>query len=341
MMALAVLFAGLLIVSLVSVNWYNNNLKPVTDDQSLVHKFSVQEGWLANEVADRLAEVGLIRSASAFKIYIRLNGAAQDLQAGNFELKPSWRVSQIVEHLSSAIDEDHLEVTILPGRRLDQLADDLRQAGFSATEVDQALLASSHPEHQVHQYLPAGASLEGYIFPETFFVDRQMTATGVVRLALDQFVEVVERQNLEAAYQEQGLSLHQAVIMASIVEREVGESHRPTVAQVFLKRWRQGTLLGADATFIYAAVVSGGQPSPSLDNPYNTRLYPGLPPGPISNVDLSALKAVAFPAQTDYFFFVAGDDGNIYFNQTLEGHLRDAQLYCHELCELPSADSID
>ena len=331
------LIVSLLLVFLVSLNWYNHNLKPITDDQSLVHKFSVQEGWLAGEIADQLAEDGLIRSASAFKIYIRLNDASQDLQAGVFEIKPAWSVAQIVEHLSSAVEEDYLRVTIPPGRRLDQIATSLAELGFNADQVDQALQAENYPDHPIQQYLPQSGSLEGYIFPETFFVDRQASAKDIVRLALDQFIRVVNRDNLPAAYQEQGLSLHQAVILASIVELEVSDSHHPTVAQVFLKRWRRGASLGADVTFFYAAAVYGGQPSPSLDNPYNTRLFSGLPPGPIANVSLSALKAVAFPAQTDYFFFVAGDDGNIYFNETLEGHLRDAELYCHELCELPDA----
>ena len=341
-MRLPLILSGLVILLVVTIaasfGWYQYNLRPLSSDPIDFSEFDIQAGWTAAEVADQLELQGLIRSSTAFKIYLKLNNFNQDLQAGLFRLNSGWSVDQIVEHLSSAIDEDYQPLTILPGKRLDQIRLSLLEVGFPAEEVDQALDRQTYQDHPLMVYLPTEASLEGYIFPETFFVGRQTTATDIISKALDQFLVALTSEDLLTAYQDQNLNLHQAVTLASIVEREVGNPDRSKAAQVFLRRWREGAALGADATFVYAAAVFGGQSTPSLDNPYNTRRYAGLPPGPISNPSLESLLAVAFPSPTNYYFFVSGDNGNNYFNETLEGHLRDAELYCHQLCQLPAVD---
>jgi UPF0755 protein len=140
---------------------------------------------------------------------------------------------------------------------------------------------------------------------------------------------------IRQAISEKGLTLHQAATLASIIEKEVSDSDqydRPQAAQVFLKRYKDGMLLQSDPTAIYGALRDGKKPSLSYDSPYNTYLYAGLPPGPISNVSASSLKAVAFPAQTDWLYFVAGDDGKTYFSKTLEKHNELIEKHCKELC---------
>ena len=122
----------------------------------------------------------------------------------------------------------------------------------------------------------------------------------------------------------------------SLVQQEVGDTEvQKQVAQVFLKRLKEDIQLGSDVTFFYAAELTGEDPSPSLDNPYNTRLYKGLPPGPIGTVTRGSLNAVANPAKGDFLFFVAGDDGNTYFSKTLEEHNANVKKHCIELCKLP------
>ena len=112
----------------------------------------------------------------------------------------------------------------------------------------------------------------------------------------------------------------------------VKSADRPVVAQVFLKRYKEDMRLGSDVTAYYGARLAGKEPSLGYDSPYNTRLHSGLPPGPISNVSAGSLEAVAFPAQTDWLYFVAGDDGITHFSKTLQEHEALTAKYCKKLC---------
>ena len=128
--------------------------------------------------------------------------------------------------------------------------------------------------------------------------------------------------------------MHEGVILASIIEQEVSsDSDRPIVAQVFLTRHKIGMQLGSDVTAFYGAYIAGVEPTVSYDSPYNTRLHSGMPPGPISNVSKSSLHAVASPANTDYLYFVAGDDGKTYFSHTLDMHQELTRQHCKTLCQ--------
>ena len=121
--------------------------------------------------------------------------------------------------------------------------------------------------------------------------------------------------------------------MASIVQKEVSDpSDQRQVAQVFLKRLKEGTVLGSDVTFLYIAKKEGRSPSVNDPSPYNTRKNGGLPPGPIANFHLSALQAVANPASGDFLYFVAGDDGKTYFSRTEAEHDANVAAHCKKLC---------
>ncbi len=138
---------------------------------------------------------------------------------------------------------------------------------------------------------------------------------------------------LREAFSRQGLTVHQAVTLGSIIEQEVSnEPDRAQVAQVFLKRYKSDISLGSDPTAFYGAIKDGKEPSVGYDSPYNTRIYKGLPPGPIGNVSESSLNAVANPAGTDWLYFVAGDDGKTHFSKTLEEHEELTRRYCTKLC---------
>jgi UPF0755 protein len=131
------------------------------------------------------------------------------------------------------------------------------------------------------------------------------------------------------------LNFTQAVILASIVEREVNTARdRPLVAQVFLKRLNEDMALGADSTFVYAAEKDGKPPAINYPSPYNTRLHKGLPPGPIANFTVDAIEAVANPANTDYLYFVTGDDNITRYAKDAEGHQKNVEKYCGERCKL-------
>ncbi|MEM6997486.1 MAG: endolytic transglycosylase MltG [Patescibacteria group bacterium] len=327
-----VLLLALAVTCLLVVRWYNGNLKAISPESGEKLPLTISEGSSVASIAAKLEERSIIKSATAFEWHVRLNDA--NLQAGEFTVSPSNSVSEIVDILSFGQKESRA-VTILPGLRLDQISESLVSQGFSAADVDAALDIRNYIDHPLYAYLQETGTLEGYLFPETFFAGRETTAVEIVEKSLDQMNEAFDRDIL-TGLANQDVTIPQAVIFASIVEKEVSnEDDKPKVAQVFLKRYREGIQLGSDVTFFYAAEVFGGRASPSLDNPYNTRLYGGLPPGPISNFSKSTLRSVAYPADTEYLYFVAGDNGTTYFNETLAGHNRDAATYCIELCKLP------
>jgi UPF0755 protein len=330
-----VIFVVLLIALVASAAsaawWYQSNIQPVSQATSEEVIVTITEGASVVEIAAQLESVGLIRSATAFDWYTRLNGVRGSLQAGSYRFSASESVSQIIERLRTGDVATDL-ITILPAQRLDQVRSALLQAGFSTEEITVALNPATHAGHPALADKPASANLEGYLYPETFQRTATTSATEVVRASLDVLAEVLT-PSLKQQLLAQGLSVHDAVIMASIVEREVSSAEdRAKVAQVFLKRYKEGMMLGSDPTALYGALLAGIEPSVFADTPYNTRLYTGLPPGPINNVSRASLEALANPANTEYLYFVSGDDGNTYFSYTLEEHEALTAQYCIELC---------
>lgn len=330
LLVICILVGGLL---LTANNWYKNNLKPLDPNSSLVLDFKVEPGTSAASIANNLQSEGIIRSATAFGWYVRLNDQRANLKSGSYKLSPSQSVETLVNELSKGRDETR-SFTVLPGKRLDEIKQQFIDEGYSAEEVEAGFDPDLYSTHGIANYKPASASLEGYIFPETISINDEMSVKQILTTFLDEFYAQIT-PDLVASFKNQGLSVHQAVTMASIVEKEVSnQQDKPIVAQVFLKRLKQGIALGSDVTFFYAAAITGQRALPSLDHPYNTRIYTGLPPGPISNMSLTTLQAVANPASTDYLFFVAGDDGKTYFSYTQAEHENYARLYCIEGCKL-------
>lgn len=330
---LCVVVVGLLL-GLGSYAWYSANTAAVNEANQEAKSFSITAGESSSQVADRLESDGLIRNQLAFRIYLKIHNKQGAIQAGDYQIAQSMSVSQIVSEFSTGRIESR-NFTILPGKRLDQLKKSFLEAGFDEADIDKALDAANYKTHPITKYKPADASLEGYIYPETFRITDNSTATQVITKSLDELYRKLT-PDLVSQLEAQGLNVHDAIILASIVEKEVSRpADRPLVAQVFLKRLREGIMLGSDVTFIYASVVFGGRAAPDLDNPYNTRLYAGLPPGPVSNFDISSLEAVANPSNTEYLFFVSGDDGTTHFSYTFEEHNRNIALYCKTNCLLP------
>jgi len=325
------ILALLLGVFVVLVSWYNTNLQPVSSstEETVI---TVQAGAAATEIAEELESAGIIRSARVFDIYTRLEDKRNKLQAGGYKFSPSLSVQQIVQMLVDGSVATDL-VTILPAQRLDQVAAAFVQAGYSASEVDTALEADLYRNHSALVDLPPDSSLEGYLYPDSYQRDNNTSLEDIVNASLDEMDRAITPK-LVKAWADQGLTVHQAVTIASIVETEVSiPEDRLTVAQVFLKRYNEGIRLGADPTAFYGAIIGGLEPTVHADTPYNTRIYEGLPPGPISNVSSESLEAVAYPSDTNFLFFVAGDDGTTHFSRTLEEHEALTERYCTKLCQ--------
>jgi UPF0755 protein len=306
---------------------------PAGDDPATV-VFTVEPGESVGQIALRLQREGLIRDAELFRLYLRYAKLDSGVEAGQFTLKKTMTIPHIAQALQSG-RRDELALTIPEGRRLEEVAALVeQQTPISATTF---LSLARDAKAWSSQYsflseLPAGASLEGYLFPDTYRLPQDAAASDVIARMLANFDHRLTRK-MRDDLASQKRTVFQAVTLASIVEREaVVEKERPIIASVYLNRLASGMALDADPTVQYGMASARGQ-APwwpqltqedyrSAKSPYNTYLNPGLPPGPIASPGLSSLQAAIDPAQTNFFFFRAScsRDGTHLFSKTLEEH---------------------
>ena len=211
-------------------------------------------------------------------------------------------------------------------------------ANYTEEEVEKAFSATY--DYDFLKERPEGATLEGYLFPETHNFYGKSSVEDILKVFLEETGRVVRENNLKEKYAEQGLSLFEGITLASMVQKEAFSSEQPTVAQVFLSRLSLGIPLGSDVTVSYALdtidpdrqTYTDNQVALRVDSCYNTRLYGELPCGPISNPGISAMLAVAEPTDTSYLYFLTGDDGLMYYSYTESEHIQNIYSHCQELC---------
>lgn len=299
---------------------YSDNLKPLSDSKQEI-VITVDSGSAPSEIAASLESKGVIKSDWAFEWYVRNHNLREQLKAGTYVFTPSQSVPEIAKIIANGEIATDL-VTILPGKSLEETKQDLLKSGFSEREVNAALDPDRYTNHPALTDKPKGASLEGYLYPESFQKTAETKLQEIIELSLDEMHNRLTPE-IRQAFNSHGLTVHEAITLASIIELEVpNEADKATVAQVFLKRLNQDVALQSDATNDYAEV-----------NPkYDTYKVSGLPPGPISNVSGDTLSALAYPSQTDWLYFVSGDDGKTYFSKTLEEHEALTEKHCTTLC---------
>lgn len=348
--SLAVLLVLVVAGIVASVFWYNSQLSPVDEKNDAKVRIHIKEGTSAGAIIDELASKKVIRSAPAASIYLRINGTGKGFQTGVYSVSPSQSVPEIVQHLTSG-RADEKSIMLYPGamlhdksgkpenQRTDVFAV-LKDAGYSEAGINRAF--SANYRGSVLADKPKDSSLEGYIYGETYFVATDATPEQIIQRAIDEFSMIVEKNDLKAKFAKRGLTLYQGITLASIVQREsvgcrgkaVCEDQR-NIAAVFYNRMKADMNLGSDVTYHYAADSKGVARDFLLDSPYNTRIHSGLPPGPIAVPGLSALNAVADPANVDYLFFLSGDDHVTYFAKTDAEHQANIRNHCHDKCLLP------
>jgi UPF0755 protein len=312
-------------------HYYDQSLQPVSSTGA-AQEITIESGATPAVIARLLHNSRLIRSAWTFERYVQSKGISEDLQAGTYSLSPAQSVADIVGQLTHGKVTTQL-VTILPGQRLDQIEQSLINDGFSKAEVEAALQPAGYEGNAALVSKPAGNSLEGYLYPDSFQRTKGTKVSAIIKESMAE-MQTHLTPDIQTAFAKEGLSVYQGITLASIVEQEVSKpADRAQAAQVFLKRLSTGMSLGSDVTAMYGSRLAGQGTSLSYDTPYNTLIHTGLTPTPISNVDNSALQAVAHPASTDWLYFVTGDDGNTYFSSTLQQHQAYTQQYCHKLCE--------
>lgn len=314
--------------------------------------FVIEPGTPARMVGQNLQKAGLISDDLLFEAYVRVNGLENRLNAGTFALAPNMTLVQIVNALLHA-EAVSVAVTIPEGWRLEQIADYLSTDLFkddpaaSAAYLHQAatsdLTGLNPAKYPFLQGRPAGASLEGYLFPDTYAIPAaKPSATDLLQRQLDNFANRVPPLYEQAVTSgDTTSSLYVVLTLASIVEREaVVPEERPIIAGVYLNRITANMHLDADPTVQYALGYQKERNQwwktpifleeySTVQSPYNTYLNPGLPPGPICNPGLSSIQAVLKPDKHDYLYFVALPDGSGHhiFAKTLEEQQINVQKY--------------
>jgi UPF0755 protein len=316
----------------VKLLWYDGIITSPYSANSTEQYFVVGNAEQVISFASHLETSGLIRDRLAFRDYLVYTGLDTSIQAGTYSLSPAMSIVDIAHEMQDATPHE-VTFVILPGWRMEEIAASLPTSGLDVTP-EQFLEAARKPGQL--DFAQDMTSNEGFLFPDTYILPRDTNAEQLMVTFVRNFALHLSL-SLRAGFADQGLDVYAAVTLASLVEREaIHEEEKPLIASVFLNRLNAGIKLDSDPTVQYALGFNPTQQTwwtnplsaadLQIDSPYNTYLHPGLPPTPISNPGLSALQAVAFPAQTSYFYFRARCDGSAFhvFAETFEEHLQNA-----------------
>jgi len=286
--------------------------------------FVVKKGSGLNTIAAQLEERGLIKGNNLFMLWAYVKGGARDIKAGEYSFNRSMPPVKILHMLTSGAVKTY-SFTIPEGFTYAQIADLLESKNL-VNKGDFLHLGRS--SELVAAYGVDGTSLEGYLFPDTYEITRDMGSRELIDLMVHRFWEVFDPLTRG---QKLAMPVKDIVTLASIVEKETGlAEERPVIASVFLNRLRKRMRLESDPTVIYGLEDFGGNLTRRdlrAPSPYNTYVHHGIPPGPIANPGREALKAVINPAETDYLYFVSKNDGSHHFSSTLKEHNRAVAKY--------------
>lgn len=309
-------------------------LRPVTFSEAEIREFEINLGEPVQSIAQRLEEREFITSAEAFEIFLVYSGQDHSIQAGRYEIPSGLTAVNLARKFQDATP-DKVSFGVLAGWRLEEIAAALPTSGLNISE--EVFLRAARQQHLFIDYeWSNAASAEGFLFPGVYQFNRNASAFDLLKMMMDQF-QTEMTEELLAGFAQQGLSLQEAVTLASIVQREaVRVEEQPLIASVFHNRLAAGMRLESDPTVQYAL---GYRPEANtwwknpltlsdlkVESLYNTYQNAGLPPGPICSPSLGALQAVAYPATTPYYFFRARCDGSGYhhFSITFAEHLQNA-----------------
>ncbi|MGB4599519.1 MAG: endolytic transglycosylase MltG [Trichlorobacter sp.] len=301
----------------IAVVWYVYLLQPCGNGKR-VYGLTVPKGAGFAQIAQELERQGIVRSALHLRIIGRLRGFDLRMQPGDYRLSDAMAPADILEKMASGLT-DACKFAVPEGYSIFQVAELLEKQGIFDRDD---FLAACRDKQLLATLGVTARSVEGYLFPGTYLVGFHVDERGLLAEMVREFhhrTSMLE-QELSAA----GLSLHQVVTLASMVEKEaVIAEEKPLIASVFRNRLKIGMPLQSDPTAIYGVRAFGGTVTKQdlrRQSPYNTYRFKGLPAGPIGSPGLEAIKAVLQPARTDYLYFVARKDGTHQFSRTLQEH---------------------
>ena len=312
----------------------NDLLQPANPSGADIN-LTINQGESVPSIIGKLWETGLINKPGVFRSYLQYTGLDTSLKAGEYLLNPAMSAVEIAKAIQLSISPN-ITLTILPGWRLEEIANSLYSSGFEITSEEFLQATHSRPDGYSFSSCQGENSLEGYLFPGSYTLPRGTTINELLPQVLMNFEAQVTNE-MQNGFNTQGLDLCQATTLASIIQREaMVDEEMPIIASVFYNRLNSGSRLASDPTVQYALGFNQNQgtwwTNPlslqdlQVDSPYNTYIYNGLPPGPISNPDLAALQAVVFPAQTPYYYFRSACDGSgrHLFAETYDEHVANA-----------------
>lgn len=285
------------------------------------HQIHIPQGASARWIGQLLERKNLIHNAHVFAWTVRLKGLGHQLKAGTYQLDGTGTTAAIAQSLLKAPIQTQ-PATIPEGLNRHQIAGQLQAAGVADSA---RFIAATEDPHLIRQLGVTASSLEGYLFPETYFFDPNADERAIASRMVGQFHRVFT-DSLHQQLKARGLSLHQAVTLASIVEREaVAVEEQPIISGVFQRRLKLNRRLESCATINYVLGANKKRLTYAdlqVDSPFNTYRHRGLPPGPISNPGRTALLAVLYPEETEYLYFVSRGDGTHIFSRTNKEHER-------------------
>jgi len=301
--------------------------------------FIINPGEGVKQIGSNLKQAGLISRPSYFYLYVAWKKLDKKLQAGEYLLDKNMSIAAIADSLTKGKAAEK-KITLREGLTIKEIAEQFKKNSLIKKESDFIDLTKPAPgtcfsleacQVSILGEIPAGATLEGYLFPDTYNFFNQTAPADVIAKMLRNFDEKLTA-DMRVEIQKQKRSLADVITLASIVEKEAGnEAEMPVIAGIFKNRLDAGVALQSDATLSYFLNDNKAAHSTEeikVDSLYNTYRYKGLPPGPICNPGLAAIKAALNPAKTNYFYFLHDQQtGRTYFSKTLEEHNLNKQLY--------------
>ena len=320
-------FWGLLVLIWIVISlFYYQGTRPASQDSRSI-TFEVQPGMTLKQVTLELFNQRLILSPSAFQAIAYIQDKEKQIMVGEFSLSPSMLPTEIILRLTSGKTILY-PLTIPEGYRITEIASLLDTQGLASSEV--FILQTQDKDLIKSMDIPTD-SLEGYLFPETYYLSKLTPEKKIVQKMVNTFKEKVLKSQLLKSTKESPLSLHEIITLASLIEKETGlDSERKLISSVFHNRLRKNMRLQTDPTVIYAIEKFDGnirKRDLKIDSPYNTYRYKGLPPGPISSPGIKSIEAAIFPIKSNHLYFVSRQDGSHHFSNTLVEHNQAVKKY--------------
>ncbi len=321
----------LILTAAVSYAWYEI-YTPVDKNNSQQSFFMVEKGNSVKEIAAKLRSENFIRSQFWFKVYVLAKKQGVNLQAGEYALSPNLSIPEILQIITGGkVIPNEVQITFPEGFTLNQIKARLLENGIgSAGDFDGEKIDGFQIQYKFLSDISSEKSLEGFLFPDTYRFNKDIKKEEIIKKFLDNFDKKLTPA-WRAEIDRQKKTIYDVIILASIIQQEaLSDEEMPMISGIFWNRLKKGMLLQSDATVNYSTGKKVRQVSiddTKIQSPYNTYLYPGLPPTPICNPGEAAIKAAIYFQQSDYLYFLHPLNSPAVYAKTLEEHNRNKAKY--------------